>query len=62
MSDYVIELEPDEWKEKLPGIHENDLWEILKFLRDQDVIIWDKELFEDYETLAVGPADRDVDE
>lgn len=62
MSDYAIELEPNEWKEQLPGIHENDLWEVLKFLRDHDVIKWDKDLFEDYETLAVGPADHDVDE
>lgn len=56
MEEFPIYMEPGDWKQKFRGTSESELWEILQFLRDEGIITWDQDLFEEDEIMAVGPA------
>lgn len=53
MEQYTVNMEPDEWKPLFDGINTGQLYSVLDFLEKAGIIRWDRELFEDYGTVAV---------
>lgn len=57
MGKWTVELYPEDWEPEIK-LKPSQVWEVLKFLSENDVIEWDQEEFERDGILMVRPAGR----
>lgn len=60
MGDWTVELYPEDWEPEIQ-LNPGQVWEVLKFLEENEVIEWDQEDYERDGILKVRPAGRPSD-
>lgn len=57
MSEWTIDLDPEDWEPQLQ-LKPSQVWQVMKFLSENEIIEWDQDDFEDDGSLKIRPNEQ----